>query len=152
VRSIGIASLLLAAAPATAAPVPAPDETAIRAFLGRLYQTYQNNDPRKNWHRVMGEANVFAPSTVKLLAENTRLLRGEEGAIGADIFCACQDYDSSLRLASVSLKPLSAQRINAAVVIKNYGQKTLNIQFEKTVAGWRVYDVELPQQGMLRVR
>jgi hypothetical protein len=142
--------MIVLAAPAASEPVAAPDQVALRGFLSKLYKTYQSNDLRQGWGQVIGEKSIFTSSTLNLLIENRRLLKGEMGAIEADIFCACQDHGPSFRLVSVTFKPLPAQRVNAAVVIKNFDLQTLNIQFEKTATGWRVYDINLPQQGMLR--
>lgn len=142
---------LFAAASATAAPVPAADQTAIRAFLTRLYATYRANDLNHTWGKTIGVSNVFAPSTKKLWDENDRLLAGEgPGAVSDDVFCACNDFDGSLRATVIAITALPAGRINARVQVTNGGSKIINIQFVKAAAGWRVYDVELPRQGMLR--
>ena len=87
----------------------------------------------------------FSPGVIALKrADDNRTPGGDEGAIGTDPICACQDEDG-LTLVSLTLVPTQPGKIDADVALRimRDGSKITKLQLKlvQTAAGWRVDDV-----------
>lgn len=144
-RNLLFVPLMIASlAGASAAPmaVPAPDQTAIRAFLTAVYSSYKEcKASMAKCADPMDRKSVFTPGTLSLIATNVKLNQGEVGAAtGSDPVCGCQDH-GTIKVNSITLTPSADGRVLAKVRFTNFGPVTASLVMEKTAGGWRVHDV-----------
>jgi hypothetical protein len=146
----------VAAGPATA-PVAAtgPDADAAKAFLNGLYAHYKASSSNGATWAPM-DANVkevFDADTAKLLAADTRALKGEVGEIDGDWLCDCQDWGSIVAAVTVTqASPTAAKAIatfhDTQVADDHPRRDTFDLV--KTPAGWRIHDMGTAQDPSLR--
>ena len=136
------------AAPATppvAAPAPPPaiDAAAAaeaKAFLDSLYAHYKTS--KNNSFSPMGDnvAQVFDADTIKLLADDTKALKGELGEIDGDYLCDCQDFETIT--ATVAVQAATPATAKATADFMVFDQKHHNeFDLVKVNGAWRVHDV-----------
>ena len=112
---------------ATAAPGRAsgPDAEDVRVFLEGLYARHKTGKDNTFQMFDKDEHAVFDFDTIKLLAADTKALKGELGEIDGDWLCNCQDFTSieatiavqaatptAARAGSRQLRPGEDSRIN----------------------------------------
>ena len=145
-----------AAAPA-AAPTAAegPDAAAAKAFLEGLYAHYKASSSTGTTWAPM-DANVkgvFDDEMVKLMAADTKALKGELGEIDGDWLCDCQDWGSIQATVTVTeASPTAAKAIatfhDTQVTDDHPRRDTFDLV--KTPAGWRIHDMGTAQDPSLR--
>lgn len=147
-RAALAAMAIVAVAPAGAAAQGATDTAALRAFLDRLYAPYGRDlttqsalDRPRQWFEPRLAAAILADQ-----ASSRR--RNEVGRIDADPFCQCQD-GNPFRI-TVSGLTVAGNRARARVRFTNFEPVTLDYQFVKTPAGWRIHDITGPGYRGLR--
>jgi hypothetical protein len=153
-RSPDVASAA-AADPVAAAQAAAPrtDSGQAQAFLTGLYTHYQSS---KNDTFDMFGANkteVFDPDTLALLAEDSKVLKGELGDVDGDLLCDCQDFVSlKSQVAVQSATPTEAQASAEVQDVGMPGMSPKHILFKltKTNGVWRIHDVKADSQDWLR--
>ncbi|HWF78792.1 MAG TPA: hypothetical protein VN694_16625 [Caulobacteraceae bacterium] len=139
------------------APVAAtgPDADAAKAFLERLYAHYKTSSSTGTTWAPM-DANikeVFDDDMVKLMAADTKALKGELGEIDGDWLCDCQDWGHIV--ATVTVTEASPTAAKAIAVfddadIKDEPLKKDAFDLVKTPAGWRIHDMGTAQDASLR--
>jgi hypothetical protein len=150
------------AAPANAAPAgPAlvaasgPDADAAKAFLDGLYAHYKaSSSTGAAWAPM--DANikeVFDAEMVKLMATDTKALKGELGEIDGDWLCDCQDWGSIVATVTVTeASPTEAKAVavfhDTQVSDDHPGRDTFDLV--KTPGGWRVHDMGTTSDPSLR--
>lgn len=146
-RVAAIATLAIGATPPTR-PVPPADAAAIKALIHRIYGIYHHNREDK-----LAETAIFAPTTLAISAENTRLNEGEMGDIGADVFLDAQDH-GEVTVDAIRLTGRADGRVDASVT---FSDPELRVRahrkamiLERESQGWRVWDLTLPGQGGYR--
>ena len=154
--SAAVAAFIVSAVPAVAATpfgvaaaqIAPSDAAAIRSLITLIYGRYHHNREDQ-----VAESRIFTSSTRALAAENTRLLKGEEGDIGADIFLDAQDH-GVVAVTSLTLAKRPDRMVAATVVFNDAENRVRGhakrMVVERTPAGWRVFDVSLPAQGSYR--
>jgi hypothetical protein len=155
--SVTNAATNAAAAPAAApAEAAGPDAAAAKAFLEGLYAHYKGSSATGTTWAPM-DANVkevFDADMVKLLAADTKALKGELGEIDGDWLCDCQDWGSLA--ATVTVTEASPTAAKAIAVFHDTQIKdeptTRRDTFDlvKTPAGWRIHDMGTEQDPSLR--
>jgi hypothetical protein len=149
------ASAPAAASPASqaAATAGAADAAAAKAFLEGLYAHYQTSKDNTFQMFDADVAEVFDADMVKLLAEDTKSLKGELGEIDGDWLCECQDF-ASLR-ATIAVQSASPTQARATadfsdVGMPGEGARHNAFELVKTAAGWRIHDIQETGQPSLR--
>jgi hypothetical protein len=83
---------------------------------------------------------VLTPGLFALVKAEEKAAKGEVGALGADPFCSCQDYEVTAVKATAKL--LGPDRAEVTVAFRNFGTpQTTRLSLVKTAGGWRVADV-----------
>lgn len=125
------------AAPTSAvAATPAQAEGA-EAFVRALYAPYEADGDTDH------VPEIWSARTRALWADNVRAAEGEQGYMGADPICACQDFDQ-FQLTSVVVTPTAPDRADAAVVFVAFAGSEPTRQTLKLVredGAWRIDDV-----------
>lgn len=136
---IGIAALLLAAAPTAAAP---------RDFVSSLYRRYESG----NLNPFPRPSSVYAPDLVRQMALNGKLHGPDEvGLIDYDPICQCQDM-ADLKARIGEIVPAGPGRAEVKVWIRFAGQtdrRELRLKLARTTAGWRIADIGTREQPSL---
>jgi hypothetical protein len=142
-------------APPPPAAAQSPDAAAAEAFLDGLYAHYKASSSTGTTWAPM-DANikeVFDADMVKLMAADTKALKGDLGEIDGDWLCDCQDWGSiAAKVTIISATPTEAKA--AAVFhdtqIKDEPPKRDTFDLVKTPAGWRIHDMGTSDQPSLR--
>ena len=147
----------VAAAPAAApAEATGPDAAAAKAFLEGLYAHYKASSSTGTTWAPM-DANikeVFDDDMVKLMAADSKALKGELGEIDGDWLCDCQDWGSLQ--ATVTVTEASPTAAKAVAVFHDNEikdeptAKRDSFDLVKTPAGWRIHDMGTEQDPSLR--
>ena len=127
--------LTLALAAAAAQPAERP-----RQFLARVYASYR----RPNFNPLEHPERYFSQRLVGAIREDSRLARGEVGALDGDPLCDCQDY-GRLSAEVRDLRqtgPTAAARVHVTIVPRQ--SRDLRLSLVQTPSGWRVADVVDP--------
>lgn len=139
----GVASAIaiaVAAAPAAAAQA---DAASARAYLQALYDRYQH----ESTFGVFGESEpqYFDAPTLALLQQDEKLLQGDEGAIGADYVCVCQD-SGGMRATIDSVAMTGANQAKARITVRYPSERgaptahvDMDLAYEK--GQWRIHDI-----------
>ncbi|HEX6661093.1 MAG TPA: DUF3828 domain-containing protein [Sphingomicrobium sp.] len=135
--------ILLVLAAAAAQPAETP-----RQFLARVYAQYRHS----NFSPLERPERYFSPALTAAIREDSRLAKGEVGALDGDPLCDCQDYG---RL-SANIRSLQQSGPTAtARVLVTLGPKdtrNLRLSLVQTRSGWRVNDVIDPYgRSLLKV-
>jgi hypothetical protein len=139
-------------APANAMPAPAiasgPEADAAEAFLTGLYAHYRSESDFQMFGR--DEKAVFDADTIKLLAADTKALKGDLGEIDGDWLCNCQDYNSIV--ATVTVQSATAATAEATSDYHDTGDASRppdhdTFDLVMTPAGWRIHDLTVRGQG-----
>ena len=144
-------------APTGPAPVAVtgPDADAAKAFLEGLYAHYKASSSTGTTWAPM-DANikeVFDADMVKLMAADTKALKGELGEIDGDWLCDCQDWGSLAATVTVTeATPTAAKAVavfhDSQVSDDHPGRDTFDLV--KTPAGWRIHDMGTTSDPSLR--
>ncbi len=146
-----------AAAPAAPTPVAAesPDAAAAKAFLEGLYAHYKASSSTGTTWAPM-DANikeVFDADMVKLMAADTKALKGDLGEIDGDWLCDCQDWGSIAATVTVtSATPTDAKAVAVFhdTEVKEESARRDTFDLVKTPAGWRIHDMGTMSDPSLR--
>ena len=148
-----------AAPAANAAPAPVaatgPDADAAKAFIEGLYAHYKTSSSTGATWAPM-DANikeVFDADMVKLMAADTKALKGELGEIDGDWLCDCQDWGSIAATITVTeASPTAAKAVavfhDTQVTDDHPRRDTFDLV--KTPAGWRIHDMGTTSDPSLR--
>ena len=153
-RSFACLAAIALAAATTAIAAPAAttaqaDVASARAYLQTLYHRYEHEKE----FGVFGdnEPQFFDASTLALLRQDEKLLQGEEGAIGADYLCVCQD-PAGMKATIDSVAMAGANAAKAQVSVRftaEHGTPTahvaIDLAFEK--GQWRLHDIHPKDPG-----
>ena len=135
----------------TAGPVTGPDADAAKAFLVGLYAHYRTEKGNTFNMFDTNVREVFDADTIKLLADDTKALKGELGEIDGDWLCNCQDFTSIQATITVTAAtPTTAQ---ARADYHDTGDPTRppdHDQFDlvKTPIGWRIHDITITGEDL----
>jgi hypothetical protein len=134
------------AVPASAAAGPAsgPDADAAKAFLEGLYAHYRTDKDNSFQMFDKDETAVFDPDTIRLLAADTKALKGELGEIDGDWLCNCQDFTSLA--ATITVQSASPTTAQASADFHDTGDPTRppdhdSFELVKTGGVWRIHDI-----------
>ena len=85
-------------------------------------------------------SKVVAPGLLALIRADEKAAKGEVGALGADPFCSCQDYEiTSVQVASKLAGP---DKADVSVAHRNFGKRqTTRLSMARTAAGWQIADI-----------
>jgi hypothetical protein len=142
------------AAPATA-PATTADAADVTAFLQGLYDHYKTS---KNNTFQMFDANaheVFDDSFIRLMAADTKALKGDLGVIDGDWLCACQDFESLRATITVqSASPTAAKATSDFTDVGIPGQTTqhASISLIRERGRWRIDDIKDGDEPWLRAQ
>ena len=145
-----LAALVLGAGPGVSAKTPTEASSA-RVFLEQVYAGYRSGG---SGAAARDRRSIYSPATAALMAR-VEAADGNEmmGAVEADPICACQDFDE-LVVEKIVIRAAKGPVVRALVTFRDRGfgtaPTTLRYELLKTPVGWRVHDVSLPGQGMLR--
>lgn len=134
-RGIALAALLFAA---SAPGFAQPGLSGARALIDTVYSAY-----------VRDEAPAIEGLyTVELLASMALESDMEDGGLGYDPFCQCQDFgDFSYTIES--LEP-TAEGATATVAFSNFGEpQTVRIELVQRDGEWRVGDIHNGETSLL---
>ena len=139
----------------TAAAATGPDADAAKAFLDGLYVHYKSNSTSSKWAPMdTNVREVFDADLAKLLAADTKALKGEVGDIDSDWLCDCQDWGSLT--AAVTITSASPTEAKAVATMKDSQvsddgvQRRDTFDLVKTPAGWRIHDMGTRDEPSLR--
>jgi len=132
------------AAPAPAALASGPDADAAKAFLEGLYAHYRTD--KDNTFQMFDKDTkaVFDADTARLLADDTKALKGELGEIDGDWLCNCQDF-TSLQ-ATIAVQSATPTTAKATADYHDTGDPTRppdhdSFDLVKTNGVWRIHDI-----------
>jgi hypothetical protein len=141
-----------AGAPAAAT---GPDADAAKAFLEGLYAHYAKSSSTGTTWAPM-DANikeVFDDDMVKLMAADTKALKGDLGEIDGDWLCDCQDWGSLVATVTVTEASPTAAKAEATfhdTQVPDDHPRRDTFDLVKTPAGWRIHDMGTAQDASLR--
>jgi hypothetical protein len=113
----------------------AQDTTSAKGFLKTLYAAYTpHGEPPAL------DANA-SPALLQLLKEDEQLLQGDEGALGSDPVCECQDW-GNLKTTDIKVEMSGHDKANATVSFSNF-HKPHKVRFELAWdhGAWRIDDI-----------
>jgi hypothetical protein len=146
-----VAASAPAGPPATAAPA-SPDAAAVEAFLDGVYAHYKSSDSGGvTWSPL--DAKVFDADLVKLMAADTKALKGEVGVMDGDWLCDCQDWGSiaaTVTVSSASPTEAKAVAVFQDTQIKDAAASRNAFDLVKTPDGWRIHDMGTTSDPSLR--
>jgi hypothetical protein len=139
-----IAALLLAPAPAAAAP---GDAASVRAFLQSIDADYGKGGTGAPMQRP---ERWFEPQLAAAIRKDNAEAdkRGDVSKLDADPFCDCQDFDV-LRAAVDNVTVTDGKTATASVSFDNGGPVSMRYELVRTRNGWRVFDIHW-EEGDLR--
>jgi hypothetical protein len=145
------------AAPAGPAPVAATgqDADSAKAFLDGLYAHYKASSSTGTTWAPM-DANikdVFDADMVRLMAADTKALKGDLGEIDGDWLCDCQDWGSIAATVTVTEAGPTAAKAMAVfhdTQVSDEGPRRDTFDLVKTPAGWRIHDMGTSSDPSLR--
>jgi hypothetical protein len=132
--------------PASSAPASGPDADGARAFLEGLYAHYQSGTNNSFQMFDKDETAVFDADTIRLLADDTRALKGELGEIDGDWLCNCQDFT---RLqATIAVQSATSTTARATADFHDTGDPIrapdhAGFDLVKSGGAWRIHDITL---------
>jgi len=97
--------------------------------------------------------DVFDADMVKLMAADTKALKGELGAIDGDWLCDCQDWGSIVATVTVTeASPTAAKAIATFhdTQVQDDHPRRDTFDLVKTPDGWRIHDMGTAQDPSLR--
>ncbi len=139
-----------AVAPATSAAPPTGQPAAdARAFLDGLYAHYKSAKDHSFSPMDAAAREVFDPEMIQLMADDSKVLKGEVGAIDGDFLCDCQDYDTID--ATIAVQSATSTAAKATADFKVFDSTHHNSFDLVNVNGaWRIHDVTEAGQPSLR--
>jgi len=133
---------------ATAAPGRASGQDAedVRAFLDGLYARYKTEKNTTFQMFDKDEHAVFDADTIRLLAADTKALKGELGEIDGDWLCNCQDFTSIE--ATIAVQAATPTTARATADFHDTGDPTrapdhASFDLVKTNGVWRIHDITI---------
>ncbi len=138
----------MAAATSAAPPTGQPAADA-KAFLEGLYAHYKSAKDHSFSPMDAAAREVFDPELIQLMADDSKVLKGEVGAIDGDFLCDCQDYETIN--ATVAVQSATPTTAKATADFKVFDQTHHNSFDLVNVNGaWRIHDVTEAGQPSLR--
>ena len=139
--------MLLAMAAQT--PPPASPEPFVRDLYQREKHPTKADEAAFSGHR--GAEAIYSPALLALIRKDINDAKGEEGKLGIDPICICQDSLGS-SLEKLQLTPHAPNRSDANVSLLFQGKEQiiLTLHLLLTPAGWRVDDISSPDMPSLR--
>jgi hypothetical protein len=96
---------------------------------------------------------VFDADMVKLMAADTKALKGDLGEIDSDWLCDCQDWGSLTATITVTSASPTEAKATAALHDSQVADSTPrrdSFDLVKTPAGWRIHDMGTTDEPSLR--
>jgi hypothetical protein len=131
------------AAPANPATPAGGDAADAKTFLDGLYAHYTVDPKNSTWSPMDKDApQVFDADMVDLMAQDTKINKGEVGVIDGDYICGCQDWAPFTAVVTVqSATPTAAKAAADFQVFKADPPHHLEFDLVKQSGAWRVHDV-----------
>ena len=143
------ASPAAVAAATSAAPPTGQPAADAKAFLEGLYAHYKSAKDHSFSPMDAAAREVFDPELIQLMADDSKVLKGEVGAIDGDFLCDCQDYETIN--ATVAVQSATPTTAKATADFKVFDQTHHNSFDLVNVNGaWRIHDVTEAGQPSLR--
>ncbi len=149
--NITVTSTVAPPPPATASGT-GPDADAAKAFLDGVYAHYKSSDAGGvTWSPL--DPKVFDADMVKLMAADTKALKGDVGIMDGDWLCDCQDWGSiaaTVTVTSASPTEAKAVAVFQDTQIKDATASRNTFDLVKTPDGWRIHDMGTASDPSLR--
>jgi hypothetical protein len=149
--NITVTSMVAPPPPPTATSA-GPDADAAKAFLDGVYAHYKSSDSGGvTWSPL--DAKVFDADLVKLMADDTKALKGDVGIMDGDWLCDCQDWGSiaaTVTVSSASPTEAKAVAVFQDTQIKDAAASRNTFDLVKTPDGWRIHDMGTTSDPSLR--
>lgn len=137
-----LAALLLPAA------APTPSLRDAEMFVRRIYAPYLAGPGAAS---PSHDPAVFTREMLDLIRRDEEIAGSEDPTLDGDPICYCQEYDR-LRDLTVAVRPAGTGRARAAVTFATGdSRQRMTFSLVTTAAGWRIADIDTPQDGSLAV-
>ncbi len=151
VANITVTSMVAPPPPPTATST-GPDAAAAKAFLDRVYGHYKSSNlGGVTWSPL--DPKVFDADLVKLMAADTKALKGDLGVMDGDWLCDCQDWGSiaaTVTVTSASPTEAKAVAVFQDTQIKDATANRNTFDLVNTPDGWRIHDMGTTSDPSLR--
>jgi hypothetical protein len=121
-----------------------------------IYRQYDLGDAAKVPDFTRSKApSVFSPSLVRLLRREQRNTpAGDEGKLGADPICDCQDFQN-LKILTLSVTKDASQTASASLKVQLFANdpsstRAIRLRLLWTNQGWRIDDIQTKETQSLR--
>ncbi|HWA63900.1 MAG TPA: DUF3828 domain-containing protein [Caulobacteraceae bacterium] len=112
----------------------------MKAFLQGVYAHYKSSQGDTFDPLGRNLPQVFDKDMGRLMAEDTRLLKGDLGAIDGDWLCQCQDFDSIV--ATITVHSTTPTTAKASADFKVFDRAQHNdFDLVKEDGAWRIHDM-----------
>ena len=125
-------------------------DTSPQAFLESIYKAYEGKDSKGVEWSGSKFGQYFDKELTRLYEADLKEAKGEVGRLDGDPFLGAQDWEvSNVR---VTVPESSGRSSKAKVDVTNMGKSySINIALVKESAGWRISNVQWPDdRGSLR--
>ncbi len=120
-----------------------------KAFLDGLYAHYKSAKDHSFSPMDAAAREVFDPEMIQLMADDSKILKGEVGAIDGDFLCDCQDYETiDATVAVQSATPATAKATADFKVFDSTHHNSFDLV--NVNGAWRIHDVTEAGQPSLR--
>jgi hypothetical protein len=137
-------------------PTVAQTTQQAETFVRDIYKQYDIADSMQSPDFTRSKASsVFSPSIVQLLRRDQRNTpKGDEGKLGADPICDCQDFQN-LKITALLITKDTEPSAIATLTVEVFANdpsstKTIRLHLIWTKQGWRIDDIETKKTPSLR--
>jgi len=141
---------------AIATSTRAQTTTQADTFIRHIYAQYDISDATKMPDFTRSKApSVFSPSLIQLIRRDQHNTpKGDEGKLGADPICDCQDFEH-LKITNLQIVKDSAQKATARLTVQLFSDDpsstdSIKLRLIWLPQGWRIDDIESKKVPSLR--